>query len=421
MNKIITIIKREYKESVYKKGFIITTIIMPLLMLALIFLPALLSELDVEESLRFDVLDFSGIVYEKFTEKMGMKLSDGTDKYILRRVDGKENNFEQLKLELKERIISEEIDGFLIIPPNITDTSMVEFYAKNVGNFDLNRQIQNTINQVVIDFRIQQSGLQKEIIDALTKRVEFKTLKIQKGVEEKEGGFIVEYFSTFAFVMILYVTILIYGASIMRGVIQEKTTRIIEVLLASANSFQLMVGKILGLGSVGLTQYLIWTICGLGIMLFAGNLTSLSSDWFVFSPVIFIYFILFFILGYFLFATVYAAIGALTNSDQEAQQLSTPVVLLLIVPIVMMTFVVKNPDSTASVVFSMIPFFAPMLMFARVNISSPPLVEVWGSIILLVITIFLLIWLVAKIYRIGILMYGKRPNLPEIIKWITTK
>jgi ABC-2 type transport system permease protein len=136
---------------------------------------------------------------------------------------------------------------------------------------------------------------------------------------------------------------------------------------------------------------------------------------------LFIYFIIFFILGYFFYATIYAGIGALSNSEQEAQQLSFPVVLLIVLPIMMMTFIVRNPDSTTSVILSLIPFFSPIIIFARVNILSPPLIEIWGAILILILCILLLMWIVARIYRIGILMYGKRPTLPEVIKWIKAK
>jgi ABC-2 type transport system permease protein len=248
-----------------------------------------------------------------------------------------------------------------------------------------------------------------------------KTYKLKKGEEEKESGFIQEYFSTFAMVFILYMTIIIYGVSIMRGVLQEKNSRVIEILLSSANSFQLMVGKILGLGSVGLTQYLIWSLMAIGLLLIGSGFTALPAGLTSISPYIFIYFILFFILGYFLFASIYAGIGAMANTDQEAQQMSAPVVFLIIIPILVISFITRNPDSTTSVILSLIPFFTPILMFARVNISAPPLWQVWGSIGLLLLTIALFMWLSAKIYRVGMLMHGKRPTLPEIVRWLKAK
>jgi len=421
MSKIVTIIKREYKENVYKKSFIITTILMPVIMLGLVFIPTLLTTMDVEDSYRIAIVDHTGFMDQEVRKKLDIKLSDGKDKFTFLSSQSTSPGFESEKEELKLKIDRTEIDGFLFIPAQVLDSGNVEFYARNVGNFDLNRQIKNTIDDILIDHRIRQSGIDPATIDALTRKTDLKTIKIKKGEEEKEGGFIQEYFTTFALVMILYMTILIYGVSIMRGVLQEKNSRVIEILLSSANSFQLMVGKILGLGSVGLTQYLIWSLFSVGLLLYGSSLLTLPADWTIISPTIFIYFVLFFLLGYFLFASIYAGIGALANTDQEAQQLSIPVVFLIIIPIMVITFIVKNPESTMSVVLSLIPFFTPILMFARVNLSTPPLWQIWGSIGLMLLTIMFFMWVSAKIYRVGILMYGKRPTLPEIIRWIWAK
>ena len=421
MSKMLLIIFREYRESVFKKSFIITTILTPLLMLTAIFLPAILTEVEIEESIRIDVVDHSGIVFDEFSKRLDEKLPDGSPKFILHEISTEWQRFEDIKIQLKSKINAEIIDGMLYIPETVVDSAEIEYYARNVGNFDLNRQLRNTVNHIITDYRIQRSGLDPEMIRELTQSISLKTVKIKEGEEEKEGSFIGEYFTTLAFVMILYVTILIYGATIMRGVLEEKNSRVIEILLSSVNSFQLMVGKIIGLGSVGLTQYLIWSILGIVLMLYGSSMMALSGEQFLINPLIFLYFILFFILGYFLFATIYAAFGAMTNSDQEAQQASFPVIILLIIPLIMMTFVVKNPESTTSMIMSIIPFFAPILMFTRINISTPTPMEVWGSILLLILTIILLMWIVAKIYRVGILMYGKKPNLPEIIRWIRAK
>jgi ABC-2 type transport system permease protein len=421
MSKILIIIWREYKESVFKKSFIITTLLTPVFMLAVIFLPAILSTMELEGSFKIDVIDHSGLVYDEFEKRLDTKLSDGSPRYLLRQISTTHENKNEIFGDLKQKIISEKIDGFIYIPAIVIDSSEFEYYARNVSNFDLNRQLRNTVNSIITDYRIRKSGLDPEIINKLTFNVSIKTVKIKEGKEEKEGGFIDQYLITLTFVMILYLTILLYGAAIMRGILQEKNSRVVEILLSSVNSFQLMVGKIIGLGSVGLTQYIIWSVLGIGFISYGMVVAGKSAQLFSIDPMIYLFFILFFILGYFLYATIYAGIGAMTNTDQEAQQASAPVVILLIIPIVIMSFVVKNPESVTSVILSMIPFFAPILMFTRVNISSPPPLEIWGSVIFLIVTIILIMWIVAKIYRVGILMYGKKPTLPEIMRWIKAK
>ncbi len=390
MHKLLTIIRREYKENVYKKGFIISTILTPIILMSFIFAPALLSRVEVEKQKLFDVVDQTGIVFEELTQDLDTRLPDSTRKFVFKQVQGYQN-WESTREELKLKVSIEETDGFIVVPAGaLAESEPIELYARNTGNFDMNRQIRSAINNIITGYRIRQSGLEPDMVNKLTRWIDLKTIKITKSSEEKEGGFLQDYLSTFAMVMILYMTILLYGTAIMRGVLQEKNSRIIEILLSSASSFQLMMGKILGIGAAGLTQYIVWVIFGLVITSFGNLIPGIDSPVVSLSGSVLVYFVIYFILGYFIFATLYAVIGALTNSDQEAQQLSFPIVFMLIIPLIMMTFMVKNPDSTLSVVLSLIPFFSPILMFARINISMPPAAEIILSIILMVLTIVIL-------------------------------
>jgi len=186
------------------------------------------------------------------------------------------------------------------------------------------------------------------------------------------------------------------------------------------------MGKIFGIAAVGFTQYAIWALFGLAVSRYSKPLISSLSPAAGFKlpsipPYIFIYFVVFFILGFFLYGTLYAAVGSMVNSEKEAQQLLMPISLFLVVPMLMMVFIIRSPNSSLSVVLSMIPFFTPILMLMRICILLPPFLQVAGSIILLTLTILLMIWLTGKIYRIGILMYGKRPRVNEVVKWMRYK
>ena len=421
MKKIWTLIKREYKESVFKKSFIIITILTPFLMVALGLIPSLLLMMETDEPVRIHVVDQTNFVFPEFAKALNDTLKDGSAEYILKNIITKPDVIESVLNEQKQLVENESIDGVVYIPHTIIKEGKIQYFAKNVGNFSINQRIKNSIGKIVTDHRIHQSGLDPAIINKLTKRLEMKTIKIVKGGEESERGFMEEYFTTLIFVLILYMTLILYGTAIMRSIVQEKTTRIIEILLSSTNPFQLMTGKIIGQGSVGLTQYLIWALFGIGLVLFGGNIMPASGDYFNFPPSLFIYFVIYYILGYFVYAVLFAAIGAMTNSDQEAQQLSFPVIMLLIVPLLLIGFLVKNPDSPTIVILSLIPFFSPIIMFARINLTTPSFLEIGGSILILLATIFFLIWIVSKIYRVGILMYGKRPTMPEIIRWVRYK
>lgn len=416
MNKILTIIKREYKESVFKKSFIIMTVLMPLIMIAMGVVPSLLVGLDVEEPTVISVLDESGFISPKLHTSLNDTLKGGAPRFILKIL--KPNNIEQQVEEQKKLINDKSIDGFLHIPANVLTKDKISYYSKNVANFSINNRVREAVSSIAIDKRLQDSNLDYKLINKLTKSVKLQTIKITKGGEESKRGFMDEFFSTFIFTLILYVTLIMYGMVLMRSVTEEKTTRIIEVLLSSTNHFQILAGKLFGQGAVGLTQYLIWAIFGISLIFFGSKVMPVSADAFKFSPTILLYFVLYFTLGYFLFASMYLGVGAVTNTDQEAQQMATPITMLLVIPIILISFLVKNPDSNIVQILSFIPFFSPIIMFGRINLGTPSGSEIIFSILILLGTTIFMIWMVSKIFKIGILMHGKRPTMPEIIKWI---
>ncbi len=204
------------------------------------------------------------------------------------------------------------------------------------------------------------------------------------------------------------------------GVMEEKQSRIIEVLLSSVRPFQLMLGKLVGIGLVALTQYLIWgTFAVLISVVAAAQAMTVSSVSFPKIPVsLMIFFVLYFLMGYFLYATLYAMIGAIVSNEEDGQQMQMPITMTIVIPVAISSIVMRNPDSLSSIVLSLIPFFSPVLMFMRITIQQPPWWQIALSFVLLLSTIFGAIWLAAKIYRVGVLMYGKRPTLPELVKWL---
>jgi ABC-2 type transport system permease protein len=217
--------------------------------------------------------------------------------------------------------------------------------------------------------------------------------------------------------MILYMSVLLYGINVMRAVLEEKTSRIMEVMLSVAQAKEMMAGKILGVGAVGLTQIGIWAVVALAYivpnaMALRGQLKTMLS------PSLLIWFAVFYLLGYTLYSTIYAAIGSMVNSEQEAQQLQFVAILPLIAAVAVMIGVVEMPNSALAIWCSLIPFTSPLIMFMRIAVQTPPLWQIALSVVLLLGTICGLVLLCAKIYRVGILMYGKRPTLPEIMRWL---
>ena len=424
MKKILSVIKREYIQIVRTKGFIIGTILGPVLMASFIVIPILVSVISVGQQERIGVIDLSQDIFEALEKKLDNKLKDGSRRYLLENYKVS-MDLEGLRKELNRKILNKELSAYIYIPENISEGGEAEYASQHVSDFDKLKEINEALNSVVIERRLRKEGLDPKEISKYIERVKLKTIKVtKKGEEEETGG---TFLLSYLLVIILYITLFFYGAMIMRGVIEEKNSRVVEIVLSSMKPFQLMVGKILGIGAVGFTQYAIWALFGLSASRYSNSLISSvfpSAVGFRLPSIpayIFIYFVVFFILGYFLYSTFYAAIGSMVNSEKEAQQLLFPVTMVLVIPVLLMMFVIRSPNSSISVVLSLIPFFTPILMLLRICVLLPPFIQVGGSILILVLTIFLMVWLTAKIYRIGILMYGKRPRLQEIIKWIKYK
>lgn len=418
MDKMLKIIKREFRTRVLTRGFLIGTVLGPLFLLGIMFGPAFLMNISEDKPLQIEVVDESGILFNDLVKAFDDTLSNGELRYILIPVEPKIYN--DNKEQFRRRIEKGETNVVLILPKNIIEGREITYMSKSVSEMELIQSIRRRINEQVNQVRLRQAGFDPQKINELTQRVGIKTVKIVKG-EEREKGLGQEWITSFVFLMFLYMTILLYGTGVMRGVLEEKTSRIIEVLLSSSNSFNLMMGKIFGVGSAGLVQYGIWILMGFGVFFIASASVPQVMSQVVISLDVFIFFVVFFVLGFFQFATLYAAVGAMCTTQEDAQALSTPVTILIIIPFIISFMVINDPTSQAARILSLIPFFTPMVMFLRITLITPPAIEIAAAIGINIIAILILAWISAKIYRVGILLYGKRPTLPEIVKWLRYK
>jgi ABC-2 type transport system permease protein len=329
------------------------------------------------------------------------------------------------KKSLAANVDQGDLDGYIVIPASIYDDGNAEYYGKSVTNFRENGRLRSVISRAVTEKRIQRSGFNSEQIHQLVRRVELRTFRVAAGGQEQadEGHTQIVVWILVAFI---YMAMLVYGQVVMRSIIEEKSSRVIESVISSLKPFQLMAGKIVGIGALGFTQYSIWALVmgllslyGLKVArVFAPKMAAANLTLPTVAPEILVFFVVFFVLGYLLFATMYAAVGAMVNSDQEAQQFVFPLIMLVILPFLFTSYIIGNPGSQMAVILSLIPFFTPIIMFARIIVQMPPAWQIALSLLLMVAAIVGMIWVVGRIYRIGVLMYGKRPTLPEIIKWI---
>jgi len=414
--KLLKVAKREYLDRVRKKSFLIATILGPLLMAGWILVPGLLMKNAPEGRMVMAVVDLTRSLYAGFEASLDDTLSDGSKMFVLRNVPVTENQLDGVKKGLSAEVAAGAIEGYIVFPPDMVEKGTATYFGKKVSNIRTLERVENALNETVVAKRLAVQGLEYARVTEMLKRVNVETVQVLKG-GEKASGFEQTFMTSFVFIMILYMTILLWGIAVQRSIIEEKNNRVIEVLLSSLKPFDLMAGKIAGVGAVGLTQYAIWGIFAVGISSYA--LSSGQFSQFVsFEPATIAFFVLFFVLGFLFYSTMFAGIGAICNTDQEAQQLQTPISMCLAATFLIPLAVMQNPDGTFSTVLSLIPFFAPILMFMRINILMPPAWQIALSVAIMLASIYIAGVLSAKIFRVGILMYGKRPDVREVFKWL---
>jgi ABC-2 type transport system permease protein len=422
MNRIWAVVRREYLERIRKKSFWIGTLLVPLAIIVLFGGQFWLMMLKTGEQRTIAVIDATGRIATAFSEELTEhELGDGRPEYLVETVEP-HGGIDEARGRLEPRVAAGELFGIVTIGDDLQASDNFRFYGRNVGNVFAMETIEDELRDVVIGARLEDSDLpvERDVLNSIMAPVRFVTFQVSETGETKKKGFEQAYFGTFGFVFVLYIALLLYGLAMMRGILEEKSNRVMEVLLGSISPAQLMTGKILGIGLAGLTQMAVYVVTA-GVARFYFLSSTASIEWAgvldAFSPVKLLYFIVFFLLGYFMYTAMFATIGSVCNSEQEAQNLQAPVVMSLAIPMIATFFFVANPDSTIAVVVSLIPLFTPMVMFMRISVLTPPFWQIGLSILLTIGTIWLLFRGAAKIFRIGILMYGKRPSVPEIVRW----
>lgn len=414
MTRALAIVRREYIERVRSRVFVVATLLAPLIMLAFTALPSVVMERQRGKPLRVAVLGESGALRARVEEGLGKQRANGSNRFDIRAPG--QGRTADLQTLLRGEILKGNLDGYLELPPDALSRSTAEYHAQSVSNLMDRELMERVVEDALVAERLAGAGIDPHRIGEITRKLDFKTLKISATGEREDRG--ASFFLSFALLMMLYSSIAIWGAALMNGVIEEKSNRVVEVMVSSVSTTELFAGKLLGVGAVGLTQFLVWAASAGLFGLYAsqglprGSMPDISAE-------LLLGFVVFFLLGYFLYAALYAAIGASVNTQQEAQSLVFPAVMPLIGSIMLFPAVLNSPDSAFSTVLSLIPLFTPLLMFLRITTLTPPAWQIATSIVLTLLTVIAVNWAAARIYRVGILMYGKRPTLPEILRWIS--
>ena len=416
MNKLWAIIKRDYLTRVKSKGFVIGTILTPLLMVSLLLLPALLIGGGWRSNYRLIVLDQTkdAALYQRAEEYL-VGENDGSVPFQVQREAVNEAHLEIRERELNKDVGEDKLNAYVVVPAAILDQGKIAYHAKDLGDLAAEMRIENAFNTAVIEQRMISSGIDVTRVSQLSKKIEMEKFNERGEAEDRK-----RIAMAFALIGLLCLSVLIYGTHVLSAVIEEKQSRIIEVLLPSVRPFQLMLGKLVGVGLVGLTQYVIWAVCGVLVSSLAAA-QALAVGTFKLPQIsvsLMAFFVVYFLLGYFLYATLYVMAGAIVSNEEDGQQMQMPIMMLIVCAPLASFIVWRRPDSLDAILISLIPFFGPSAMFFRIAIQQPPWWQIALSIVLMIGAILATVWLAAKFYRVGVLMYGKRPTLPELAKWL---
>ena len=406
MHNVWLIAKREYLERIRTKSFLIATIVIPLIMAMLVFGSHFLASHAKSES-------HIAVVTTDSTFAADLKRSLESSKNSQMKVDIFAPS-DAVRRQLDEQIKQKDgtLAGYLWVTPspNPGDRPIYAYKARSAGDIATESTLQDAIQTVTTRERLMAHGLAPADIDALTTSIKLDT--------SASGSTEAAFFTAYLLFFLMYMVIMLYGMNTARSIIEEKTSRVFEVLLATIKPDELLAGKIIGVGSVGLTQIGVWMLVtfiiansGISSMLGGAGHAPVSIQQIVF-------FVVYFVFGFLIYSSIAAALGAMTNSEQELQQLNMLLVIPLVFCFAMLAVVIPAPDSTTARVVSLIPFCSPLLMNFRISLTQVAPWEIWLSFGLMSLTIASILWFSSRIYRIGILMYGKKPSLPEILRWL---
>lgn len=438
MKKLWAVIRREYLSKVRTKAFIVGTILGPIFMAGLFILPVLLDQ--PSSTRKVAVVDAAeGQLAESVVQALEeARIGEGDEsrpRYRVTLVDGHQD-LERVRDSLVARTgVSDstgDLDGFLVVTETSLDSSEVTYYGVNVGSFSDMASLESSLEPVYLSEKLERRGVPAELVSDIRGGLDLEGAKVEAGSltgESGEASFLLSYVMAF----VLYIALLLYGIQVMTSVLEEKNSRIMEVLASSLTPFQLLLGKVIGVGAAGLTQMGIWLGAA---MLITANLAAIVGTFTggasaesagagmsapLISPGLVVVFLLFFLVGFFLYAAAYAAIGAMTNSVQEAQQSATVVNIFIVVGFLSIFSLLSDAGSTTAKIFSLIPFFAPMVVPVRYSVSPLPVAEVALYLALTILGMLGVIWVAARIYRVGILSYGKKPTMRELGRWLKTR
>ena len=406
MSQVWKIMMWEFINRVKTKLFLITTFALPFFMGAMFYLPTILMDLEPEDESKIGLVYDSEIktLVDRFQERCDAVLvtQDGSPQFLFVDLDSEK--------EAIDSILSKQIDGYMVIPRTVVDTGQVRYFSQSLSNIKIYTSLRRTLNQLVIEQRMLDQDIDISLVGELSRKIAFETYEIDELGDTSEGDELSSFLIPYLFLTILFMTVFMSGQLLLRSVMEERTSRTIEILLSSVTPDEIMKGKILGLGALGMVQMVFYLIVGLSITHYKGwasiELSHIPS------------YLIFFITGYLFYAAIYAAMGTFFTSEQEAQQSSGLISIIAVLPMVFASYFITNPGSTFTIGITYVPPLTPFMMIIRLGTGTVELNEIIYTTILMVISCWFMLRLSGKIFRTAILLYGKKITLKEVIKWV---
>jgi ABC-2 type transport system permease protein len=416
---IITVIKRELRDKLYSKTFIFMTLLIPGLMILSIGVQSLFLSIDGDEGTRIQIISESSKIGDKVKAKLEELPFIKSGYYKVSFYQKNKDEFKKYYSEIQKQLLEDSRLGLIFIPDSVLVDKQVKFYSKNPINNPLFMKLKGPLNEVFVELYFEGKQLTKEEIDFARLSVDFTGLRVTEEETAKKEG-VGNLIVSFVFTFLLYISLLVLGQLMMRAVVEEKNNRIVEVILSSINSKELMVGKILGSTITGLVQMGIWltpVILLITTTWFAlpEEFTLNLNGWQIF------YFLLNYLMGLLTYLSLFATVGAIFDNDQDAQSGIWPITLLIMIPFFISLSLTNNPNNPVGTIASIVPFASIIVMPARFTLIDVPLWQFVLSIILDIAVIAAIFPLAGKIYKIGILLTGKKPSWKEVFGWLRTE
>ena len=418
-SKLFIVIRKEYLERVRTRAFALGTALGPILIALMMFGPHLLAERTGPEQQTILIVDpgegTASAALEEMLQGAAAMQGDNFALDVSFERPGSGFDEEAWREDLDARVKSDELDGYVILAPNFMRTGRATYYGETLSGAIGMQALEGYLDQVVQEERMSKLGIgAADLADVLRgAQLERRTIGVDEQQDLQSRALV-----GIAMIMLLYMMMVLYGQFTMSAVIEDKSTRVVEVMLASVTPNQLMVGKVVGQGLVGFTQFVIWAVAGAVFSRFGGQVMGMDLDFGQIDAELWGWFGVFFVLGFLMYSALYAGVGALCSSMQDAQNYQFPITALIVLPMLMLTVAMQAPDSGAAMVLSLIPLFTPILMFIRIVVGDPDLWQVLLSVALLAGTVFLLLKVAGKLFRMSILHFGKAPSWAEVLRML---